>query len=157
MAILATCIALAVAFLPVAIEKVRARRSARPIQVVATPDAGGPACRRPDDTSALFISDVRLIAASPDSAWISLRAELSVPHVESGAVALVTDDEICRSVLAAFNTTIGSDQPMPAPTSLYVAKVGAVYVAMVPAPPDGSVLVHAVISPQFAVLSQYAR
>ena len=39
MAILALVIALAVAFLPFAIDKLRERRSARPIEIIAEPDS----------------------------------------------------------------------------------------------------------------------
>lgn len=157
----AAVVALAVALAPLAIDTVRARRSARPIQVVASPGASrdsalGPACRPPDDTSAQFVSDTRHMAASTDSAWSATRTELQIPRVDSTAIVLVADDETCRQVLGAFVTTL-SGWPSSLPGSLYVAKAGTVYVGMVPVPPDGSIWTYVVTSSRFNVLSAYAK
>ena len=155
-------IALVVGFLPLAIEKLRARRSARPIQVVASPhtETGavpGRACRIADSTGTRFLSDARLIAAATDSAWQSMRAELQVPHVDSAGVVLVSDDPVCRRVVSAFNTTLPESWATSPPTSLYVTRVGNIYIAMVPAPPDGSVGVYAVVDDRYDVLSKFAK
>ena len=161
-AILATSVALSVAFLPLVIDGLRARRNAKPIKIVAAPDAVGEAppghaCRPPDAISTRFVSDLRLIAASTDSAWGETRAELQIPHADSTTVLLLADARICRAVLSAFNTTLAGEWPARPPASLYVAKVGEAYVGMVPGPPDGSVLVHTVVSSRFEVLSKFAK
>ena len=160
--ILATVIALSVAFLPLGVEKLLSRRSARPIQIISTPDSlndphGGQACRPPDARSTQFLSDLRTIAASTDSAWNDTRAELQIPHTDSAAVTLIEHEPTCRGVLSAFNTTLAGEWPARPPASLYVAKVGDAYVGMVPGPPHGSVLVHTVVSAKFEVLSKFAK
>ncbi len=152
-------IALSIAFLPFGIEKLRARRAAPPISVVASSGDtdDGQACRGADSTSARFISDTRLLASATDSAWTAMRVELEIPHVDSNVVSLVQDEETCRGVLSAFNATLPESWPAGAPTSLYVVKAGTVYVGMVPRSPDGSVDVYAVTDVQFEVLSKFAR
>ncbi|HEX6049071.1 MAG TPA: hypothetical protein VFZ21_07380 [Gemmatimonadaceae bacterium] len=152
-------IALSIAFLPFGIEKLRERRAAPAISVVASPgetDDGQP-CRGADSTSARLISDTRLLASATDSAWTAMREELEIPHVDSSVVSLVQDDEICRSVLSAFNSTLPDSWPAGPPTHLYVVKAGTVYVGMVPRSPDGSVDVYAVTDARFEVLSKFAR
>ena len=161
-AILATSVALSVAFLPLGIERLLQRRKAKPIKVVAPPDAvreapPGQVCRAPDAISTRFVSDLRLIAASTGSAWGETRAELQIPHADSTMVLLLADERTCRAVLSAFNTTLAGEWPSGPPASLYVAKVGEAYVGMVPGPPDGSVLVHTVVSSRFEVLSKFAK
>ena len=161
-AILATVIALTVALLPLGIEKLLSRRSAKAIQVVATPDSStdppsGHVCRPPDARSTRFLADLRAIAASTDSAWSDTRGVLQIPHTDSAAVTLVDDEPTCRGVLSAFNTTLPGEWPARPPANLYVAKIGDAYVGMVPGPPDGSVLVHTVVSARFEVLSKFAK
>jgi hypothetical protein len=161
-AILATVIALSVAFLPLAVEKFLSRRSAKAIQIIASPDSltdppSGQVCRPPDSPSIRFLSDLRTIAASTDSAWNDTRGELHIPHTDSTSVTLIADEPTCRGVLSAFNTTLAGEWPARPPSSLYVAKVGNTYVGMVPGPPDGSVLVHTVVSARFEVLSKFAK
>lgn len=170
MAILAPVIALAVGLLPMAVEELLKRRSAAPIRVTATRDtspgvtidtsadsANAHACRPADDSSNRFISDVLHIAASIDPEWAKARAQLEIPQVDSGAVALVSDDAICRQVLSAFYTTLPSDWPKPLPTAVYVAQVGPVYIGMAPVPPKGEIRAHIVTSRRFKVLGQYWR
>jgi len=162
MALLATVVALSVAFLPLGIEKLLSRRTAKPVKVVAAPDGmseapPGQVCRAPDAISTRFVSDLRLIAASTDSAWGETRAELQIPHADSTTVLLLADERTCRAVLSAFNTTLAGEWPARPPASLYVARVGEAYVGMVPGPPDGSVLVHTVVSSRFKVLSKFAK
>ena len=162
MAVLATVIALSVAFLPLAIEKLLSRRSAKPIEVVASTDTlteapTGQVCRPPDARSIRFLADLRGIAGSTDAAWRDTRAELQIPDTDSNTVALVDDEQLCRGALSAFNTTLGGEWPARPPRSAYVAKVGDTFVAMVPGPPDGSVLVHTVVSSNFEVLSKFAK
>ena len=152
-------VALSIAFLPFGIEKLRERRAAPAISVVASSgdtDDGQP-CRGSDSTSARFVSDTRLLASATDSAWIAMREELEIPHVDSNVVSLVEDEETCRSVLSAFNATLPESWPAGAPRSLYVVKAGTVYVGMVPRSRDGSVDVYAVTDARFEVLSKFAR
>ena len=161
-AILATVIALSVALLPLGVEKLLSRRSAKAIQIITTPDSlthppGAHVCRPSDSRSMRFLSDLRTIAASTDSAWNDTRGELKIPHTDSTAVTLIEDEPTCRGVLSAFNTTLAGEWPARPPASLYVAKVGDAYVGMVPGPPDGSVLVHTVVSARFEVLSKFAK
>jgi hypothetical protein len=159
MATASLAIALFVGFLPFGIEKLRARRSAKAIEVVASAAAtdSGPPCRAPDSTSAQLIADTRLLAGAPDSAWRATREELEIPQVDPSAVMLVREDRICRSVLSAFNATLPETWPTRPPASLYVLKVGDVYIGMAPRPPGGSVDVYAVTDASFDVLSKFAR
>jgi len=160
--VLAAVIGISVAFLPLVIEKLLSRRSAKPIEVVASTDTlteapDGHVCRPADARSTRFVADLRIIAGSTGSAWRDTRAELQIPHTDSTTVALVADEKLCRGALSAFNTTLGGEWPARPPRSVYLAKVGDTYVAMVPGPPDGSVLVHTVVSSNFEVLSKFAK
>ena len=161
-AILAIVIALSVAFLPFAIDKVRARRSAKPIRIVAsedTPRASVPAnaCRPPDETSAVFISDTRRLTGATDSTSSRARADLGIPRADSNSVVLVNQDEVCRKIVSAFNASLPADWSAPPPTNAYVATVGPMYLALVPSPPGGTTRVYAVADSLFRVVSRYTR
>jgi hypothetical protein len=158
MATVSLAAALFVGFLPFAIGKFRERRAAKPNQVVASPGGTpGQACRASDSTSARLIADTRQIASAPDSAWTAMRAELEIPRVDSNLVVLVREDGICRSVLSAFNSTLPATWPTHPPTSLYVAKVGTVYVGMIPALTGQGVDVYTVTDARFDILSKFAK
>src|SRR5688572_14779233 len=155
-AILAIVIALSVAFLPFAIDELRARRSAKAIRIVASEDtapasAGNNACRPPDETSAAFIADTRRLATNTDSASSRARAELPIPRADSSSVVLVSQDEVCRKVVSAFNASLPADWSAPPPTSAYVAAVGPMYLALVPLRPGGTTHAYAVVDSVFRV------
>jgi hypothetical protein len=161
-AILAIVIALSVAFLPFAIDKVRARRSAKAIRIVASEDTapasvGDNACRPPDETSAAFIADTRRLATNTDSASSRTRAGLGIPRADSSSVVLVSQSEVCRKVVSAINASLPAGWSAPPPTSVYVATVGPMYLALVPSPPDGTTRVYAVVDSLFRVVNRYTR
>ena len=159
MGVSSLAIALAVALLPMAVDEIRARRRAKPIQIIAPQDsppvpAGTKACRPADDTAARFIADIRELATSPDSVSASWRAVLRIPQTREADVALVTDHEVCRRVLSAFKSVRPDGSP---PSDAYVARVGSVTIGIGPARTTGPTRMHIVMGPRYEVLGSFSR
>jgi hypothetical protein len=111
-------------------------------------------CRSADDNSAHMIADLKAMVSSTSDSEGYQRRDLKIPVVDSSTIVLVTQTQVCNKALTAFLTTLPADFPTPLPTSVYVAKVGAVYVVMYPTPETRSP--YAVLDSKYKVLSTYA-
>lgn len=116
--------------------------------------ADAQSCRPLDDHAEFMIGTMKVITASTDSWGVNERHQLSIPAVDSSTVSLVSENPTCDTVLAAFLTTLPADYPKPLPRSIYVVKVGAVYVAA-HFPGDRSGNPAAVIGGHYVVLSKF--
>lgn len=118
--------------------------------------ASGQSCLGLDDNSKFMISDLKKLVSSTSQQEAIQRLHLKVPAVDSATIALVTQTQTCNKVLTAFLSTLPANYPTPLPTSVYVAKVGSVFVAMHPPPPGENGSPYAVIDSKFKVLSKYS-
>ena len=121
----------------------------------ATPSkVSAQACGAASDTAAMtIVSMIRGIVASPRVEDTSLRSATQIPSAETTTITLVTNDQQCQKVLAAFNTPLSGVSPLP--TKIYAVKVGTVYVAMYPFS-GGHFTPYAVIDSKYKVLSKFA-
>lgn len=123
---------------------------------IASP-ATAQSCRSADDNSAWMIADLKSLVSSADPQDGYQRRDLKIPVVDTATIVLVTQTQTCNKVLTAFLSTLPADYPTPLPTSVYVVKVGTVYVAMDPPSPGQYAWVYAVIDSKFKVLSKYSK
>jgi hypothetical protein len=123
---------------------------------LAAVPARAQSCRGPDQSSAHMLAYLKKLVASPDTVDQAARWDLFIPEFDSSRVTLETSTRVCDKVLAAFKTTLPADFPTPLPTSLYVAKVDKVYVAMAPVA-GAHTYPYAVIDSRYTVLSTYAQ
>jgi hypothetical protein len=103
-----------------------------------------------------MIGDLKSLVSSTDLQAGYQRRDLKIPVVDTSTIELVTQTQTCNKVLTAFLTTLPAGYPTPLPTSVYVVKVGAVYVAMDPPPAGLRGYVYAVIDSKFKVLAKYS-
>ena len=113
-------------------------------------------CRAADDSSAFMIGDLKSLVSATDPQAGYQRRDLKIPVVDTSTIVLVTQTQTCNKALTAFLTTLPADYPTPLPTSVYVVKVGAVYVVMDPPPTGLRGYVYAVIDSKFKVLAKYS-
>ena len=128
--------------------------------------AHGQSCRAADDHSAHMLNNLKRVSSSTDEQVGYARRDLKIPVVDTATIGLVSTASVCNKVLQTFLAQLPSGFPTPLPTSLYVAKVGTVYVGMhrVPAPsvPPGTVAVdhgadvHVVVDSKFKFLAKYS-
>jgi hypothetical protein len=86
----------------------------------------------------------------------SVRAALSrnsVSQVDSSTVVLVTDKTTCSKAMKAYNSVLGAGAKPPS-GSVYVIKVGAVYIVRDPVQYNGEYNGDVVLDNKFAVRSQ---
>ena len=121
---------------------------AAPSAAAATTD---PWCRPTDDlTAQRFMAQMLDLATSDDSGSTRARRALAeMPKSDSNAVWLVSDDSLCHRASAALDSSLYTS---PRGYALYVAHVGARYIAF---PPSDSTMeaglwVH--LDSSFAVL-----
>ena len=84
---------------------------------------------RTDSTSAAVVSWAQYVATSADSEAVASRSSLSIPAVPANQVTLVTDSKTCQKVVNAFASAAGVTATG---RSLYIVKVGTIYVAKDP-------------------------
>lgn len=124
-------------------------------------------CRSADAHSGGMLSYLKLLSSATDEQSGYLRRDLKIPVVDTATIVLVSTANVCTKVLQTFLAQLPSGFPTPLPTSLYVAKVGAVYVGMhhVPAPSvppgtvsvDGSADVSVVVDSKYKFLAKYSH
>lgn len=90
-----------------------------------------PWCLSSTDTAAVELLEyLRVLAASSDSTWITIRSSLdSMPAVSPENIALVVDETACQRASAALDSAFFTSPRM---ASVYLASVGSRYVAYVP-------------------------
>jgi hypothetical protein len=103
-----------------------------------------------------MIGDIKGLVSSTDPGDGFQRRDLKIPVVDTSTIALVTQTQTCNKVLTAFLSTLPTNYPIPLPTSVYVVKVGNVYVAMHPPPQGEKGSTYAVIDSKFKVLAKYS-
>lgn len=118
--------------------------------------AAAQSCRPLDDNSAFMIADLKRLVSSANPQEGYQRRDLKIPVVDTATIVLVSQTQTCNKVLTAFLSTLPADYPTPLPTSVYVVKVGNVYVAMHPPPAGQEGSAYAVIDSKFKVLSKYS-
>jgi hypothetical protein len=124
--------------------------------VLVHSSASGQSCRGLDDNSKFMISDLKKLVSSPSQQEAYQRRDLKIPVVDSSTIVLVTQTQTCNKVLTAFLSTLPPNYPQPLPASVYVVKVGSVFVAMYPPPPGETGSSYAVVDSKFKVLSKYS-
>ena len=123
--------------------------------LLATPSAAQ-SCRAADDSSDFMIGDLKSLVSSTDPQDANQRLDLKIPVVDTSTIVLVTQTQTCNKALTAFLTTLPAGYPTPLPTSVYVAKVGNVYVAMHPPPAGLRGSPYAVLDSKFKVIAKYS-
>ena len=118
----------------------------------------GPVCHPLDEEAAGVLRWVRGVASDPNEASGQQRALMHIQRVPYNRVRYVTDERICRSVLAEYNrysssrdATTGVETP-PSQTVCVVA-VGAAYVVTDPSKTYGEFLIHVTVDRQFRMLA----
>ncbi len=123
---------------------------------VGAANATAQTCKAADNHSAFMLGDLKFMSSSPDEIESYQRRDLKIPVVDTTTIVLVTNQQVCNKVLAPFLATLPSDWPSPLPSSLYVAKVGTVYVGMVVGP-SGTAHTYAVVDSKYKLLSTYSQ
>lgn len=124
-------------------------------------------CRAADDNSASMLGYLKWLTTRTDVQSGYVRRDFKLPVVDTATIVLVSTSNVCNKVLQTFLAQLPAGFPTPLPTSLYVAKVGSVYVGMhhltvAPPPPgtvrvDGSTDYHVVVDSKYKYLSKYAH
>ena len=123
--------------------------------LVALP-AAAQSCRAADDSSAFMIADLKKLVSSTNPQDGYQRRDLKIPVVDTSTIVLVTQTQTCNKALTAFLSTLPPGYPTPLPTSVYVVKVGNVYVAMHPPPAGAKGSPYAVLDSKYKVLAKYS-
>jgi hypothetical protein len=116
------------------------------------------ACRAADTTTALEIISLKteLHSTRPtDSAFVS---GVHLPYVADSAIVVVADSTLCSTALSAHNAAAGysgSELASSDASSLYVLRVGTVYVTFNPAFPTGEFVNHIVWDASFHQLANW--
>jgi hypothetical protein len=125
------------------------------VLLLLAPTAGhAQSCTPVDSTLAMPLVDMKELVVSADPVDVTERQQLAIPAIDSAQVTVVSDTKVCDKVLAAFKSSLPAGIPLP--TSLFVMKVGTVYVALY-RESVGEADVYRVVSRQYAILSRYAR
>lgn len=114
------------------------------------------ACRQADDRSEFLIGTLQRLSSSQSENDAYQRRDLKIPVVDTATIVLVTSQQTCNKVLTAFLANLPSNWPTPLPTNVYVVKVGTVFVAMHPTPPDSETL-HVVLDSKYKLLAKYSH
>lgn len=114
----------------------------------------GQSCMPADSAMTMPLMDMKELVVSTRPADVASRQRLAIPATDSAQVTVVSDTKICDKVLAAFKPTL--DSTIPAPTRLFVMKVGTVYVALYPESSEDTDI-YRVTSRQYAILSRFAK
>jgi hypothetical protein len=85
----------------------------------------GSPCRPLDDAGQAILNWVRTTATSSDSSAIISRTNLKIPQVAANKVSYVTDSRLCQQAVNAYSTAAGVSGTG---RSIYLVKVGTVYV-----------------------------
>jgi hypothetical protein len=121
----------------------------------ATPSAAQ-SCRAADDNSAFMIGDLKSLVSSTNPQNGYQRRDLRIPVVDPSTIVLISQTRTWNKALTAFLTTLPAGYPTPLPTSVYVVKVGDVYVVIHPPPAGLKGDVYAVLDSKFRVLAKYS-
>lgn len=113
-------------------------------------------CKTADDQSAFMIADLKVISSSTEEYQSYQRRDLKIPAADTSTIVLVTNQQTCNKVLATFNASLPAGWPTPLPSSLYVAKVGTVYVGMVLSA-DSTAWRYAVVDSKYKLLAKYSH
>ena len=130
--------------------------------------ASGQSCRPIDGQAEGLIAYLKRLSSATDEQSGYGRRDLKSPVVDTSTITLVSTTNVCNKVLQTFLAQLPARFPTPLPTSLYVAKVGSVYVGMhffqgTPPPPGtvrvdgGDTRVQVVVDSKYKFLSKFAR
>ena len=114
------------------------------------------ACKGADNQSAYLIGELKAVSASAEEYRSYQRRDLKIPVVDTSTIVLVNNQQTCNKVLTTFNSSLPPGWPTPLPSSLYVAKVGSVYVGMV-LTPDSTAWTYAVVDSKYKLLAKYSH
>jgi hypothetical protein len=123
-----------------------------------TSSASGTACRAADTTTSLEIIALQHEMHSTsdvDSAFIN---NGRLPYVADSAIVVVSDSTVCARALSAHNAVAGytnAELAAPASSSIYVIRVGGVYVTFNPAFRSGEFVNHFVWDSSFHLLANW--
>ena len=117
--------------------------------------ASAQSCTPVDSILAMPLLDMKDLAASTDAQDVYDRQLLGIPATDSSTISVVSDTRICDKVLAAFKRTLAVS--IPAPTTLFVMKVGTVYVALYPMVGTEKADIYRVLSNRYAILSKFSK
>lgn len=111
-------------------------------------------CRAADTTSALMIEKYQGLMRSTDPNVRTSLSQDGIPLVDPNTITLVTDRTVCSKAEKAFaayhkGSTISSSG------SVYVLRVGAVYIVRDPGRTSGEWVAEAVLDSQFKVISAF--
>jgi len=113
-------------------------------------------CKPADDHSAFMLADLKFMSVSTDETESYQRRDLKIPVVDTATIVLVNNQQTCNKVLNTLVASLAPGWPPPLPVSLYVAKVGTVYVGMVLGP-SNTVHVYAVVDSKYKLLAKYSQ
>ena len=102
-----------------------------------------------------MLGDLKVMSSSTSETRVRERTDFKVPAVDTATIVLVSSQQVCNKVLTTFLTTLPVGWPTPLPSSLYVVKVGTVYVGMVLGP--GDAYTYAVVDSKYELLSTYSQ
>ena len=130
--------------------------------------ASGQTCRPIDGQAEGLIAHLKRLSSATDEQSGYRRLHLKIPVVDTSTITLVSTTNVCNKVLQTFLAQLPPGFTTPLPTSLYVVKVGSVYVGMhfvqgAPVPPGtvmvdgGDTRVQVVVDSKYKFLSKFAR
>lgn len=100
------------------------------------------------------LESIKRLVVSTNPIKVQKRQRHAIPAVDSSTVTVVSVMKVCDKVLASFKPTLPA--AAPAPTRLFVMKVGTTYVVLYPMVGDEKVDFYRVMSRQYAVLSRFS-
>lgn len=99
---------------------------------VAVPAIAEAQCRTADSTGTQMLDKYKADVRSADGAMQAWLGRNGIPRVNPNTVVLVTDKTTCSKAMKAYNATLTGNGITPS-GSVYVVKIGTVYVVKDPA------------------------
>lgn len=119
------------------------------LSAVAAPFPGfltAQSCRAADYRSSFMLNEIKNLVTNTEPHLIEHRQRLGIPAVDTAQIALVTDTGICNEAVLAYNAGLprrtDGRQPLG---SVYVVRLGAMYVVLDPTDVAGEWAVDMII------------
>jgi len=118
----------------------------------------GTACRAADTTTSVEITGLKRAMHSTNDVDSNFVNNVHLPYVTDSAIVVVSDSTVCARALSAHNAVAGyssAELADRASSSIYVIRVGTVYVTFNPAFRSGEFVNHFVWNSSFHLLANW--
>jgi hypothetical protein len=121
--------------------------------VYTAPSAAEAQCRAADSTSQRLVAKYQGLMRSTDPDVRLALSRNGIQQVDPSTVTLITDKTVCSKAERAYSAT-NKGSTIPSSGSVYLVKVGAVYVLRDPVRRSGGWAADVVLDSQFKVMAK---